>query len=84
MVAIDRIHCTVHLMTLSVMSINGVMKKNCVHFCIIIELAHKLTSILLGLYCSGWVKTGPVGVIATTMNNAFETAEAILEDYKNG
>jgi hypothetical protein len=37
-----------------------------------------------GLYCSGWVKTGPVGVILTTMSNAFETAEAIVEDYRQG
>lgn len=27
-----------------------------------------------GLYASGWIKTGPTGVIATTMNNGFETA----------
>lgn len=33
-----------------------------------------------GLYCSGWVKHGPVGVIVTTMNEAFATAEKIVED----
>lgn len=33
-----------------------------------------------GLYCSGWIKRGPVGVIASTMNDAFETAERIHED----
>ena len=37
-----------------------------------------------GLYCSGWVKTGPVGVILTTMNKAFETAEFIIEDFTQG
>lgn len=37
-----------------------------------------------GLYCSGWVKTGPVGVIVSTMNDAFETADTILSDYKLG
>ena len=37
-----------------------------------------------GLYCSGWVKTGPVGVILTTMNKAFETAEVIREDFTAG
>ena len=37
-----------------------------------------------GLYCSGWVKTGPVGVILNTMENAFETAQVILEDHKQG
>ena len=40
--------------------------------------------IYVGLYCSGWVKTGPVGVILTTMSNAFETAEAIVDDYDKG
>ena len=40
--------------------------------------------ILVGLYCSGWVKTGPVGVILNTMDNAFETAETILTDYSQG
>ena len=38
----------------------------------------------IGLYCSGWVKTGPVGVILNTMNNAFETAENIVKDYTEG
>ncbi|XP_072882849.1 NADPH:adrenodoxin oxidoreductase, mitochondrial [Hemitrygon akajei] len=37
-----------------------------------------------GMYCSGWVKRGPVGVIATTMNDSFETAESILEDVQSG
>ena len=35
------------------------------------------------LYCSGWVKRGPTGVIASTMADAFETAEAIIEDWKS-
>ncbi|KIW44789.1 uncharacterized protein PV06_03237 [Exophiala oligosperma] len=34
------------------------------------------------LYCSGWVKRGPTGVIASTMTDAFETAEAIVQDWK--
>lgn len=33
-----------------------------------------------GIYCSGWVATGPMGVILTTMNNAFVTAETIISD----
>eukprot|EP00040_Diaphanoeca_grandis_P032844 m.199836 g.199836 ORF g.199836 m.199836 type:complete len:485 (+) comp32751_c0_seq3:193-1647(+) len=36
-----------------------------------------------GVYCSGWIKTGPTGVIATTMGSAFETARAILHDLKS-
>ena len=37
-----------------------------------------------GLYCSGWVKTGPIGVIATTMTNGFETGKAVVDDLKKG
>ena len=40
--------------------------------------------LLSGLYCSGWVKHGPVGVIVTTMNEAFATAEKIVEDLHLG
>lgn len=37
-----------------------------------------------GLYCAGWVKRGPTGVIASTMEDAFATAAAIAEDWKAG
>ena len=37
-----------------------------------------------GLYCSGWVKRGPVGVIVSTMTDAFETGASIIEDLKSG
>lgn len=37
-----------------------------------------------GLYCAGWVKRGPTGVIASTMEDAFATAEAIAEDWRAG
>ncbi|KAL8830532.1 MAG: hypothetical protein Q9191_001379 [Dirinaria sp. TL-2023a] len=37
---------------------------------------------LPGMYCSGWVKRGPTGVIASTMEDAFLTAEAITEDWE--
>lgn len=33
-----------------------------------------------GLYCSGWVSTGPVGVILSTMSNAFATSDMIHKD----
>ena len=39
---------------------------------------------LPGLYCSGWVKRGPAGVIANTMEDAFSTAGAIVSDWKVG
>lgn len=34
-----------------------------------------------GMYCAGWVKRGPTGVIASTMLDAFSTADAITEDW---
>ncbi|KAK4230066.1 mitochondrial putative NADPH:adrenodoxin oxidoreductase [Podospora fimiseda] len=37
-----------------------------------------------GLYCAGWVKRGPTGVIASTMEDAFNTADAIAEDWDKG
>ena len=36
-----------------------------------------------GIYCAGWVKRGPTGVIATTMEDAFSTAEVIASDWEN-
>jgi adrenodoxin-NADP+ reductase len=39
---------------------------------------------LPGLYCTGWVKRGPTGVIASTMNDAFATAESIAADWAEG
>jgi adrenodoxin-NADP+ reductase len=36
---------------------------------------------LPGMYCAGWVKRGPTGVIASTMQDAFSTADAISEDW---
>ncbi|KAB0802425.1 hypothetical protein PPYR_04611 [Photinus pyralis] len=37
-----------------------------------------------GLYATGWLATGPTGVILTTMNNAFGTAEMICRDLESG
>ncbi|KAI4252840.1 MAG: hypothetical protein LQ352_004040 [Teloschistes flavicans] len=36
-----------------------------------------------GMYCAGWVKRGPTGVIANTMEDSFATAEAIVADWSN-
>jgi len=38
---------------------------------------------LPGLYCAGWVKRGPTGVIASTMTDAFTTADSIMQDLAN-
>jgi len=36
-----------------------------------------------GLYCAGWVKRGPTGVIASTMNDAFASADIIAQDWES-
>lgn len=35
-----------------------------------------------GLYVCGWLGTGPIGVILTTMNNSFSVAENLSNDWK--
>lgn len=37
-----------------------------------------------GLYCSGWVKRGPTGVITTTMTDSFLTSQVLLQDLEAG
>lgn len=37
-----------------------------------------------GLYCSGWIKRGAVGVIGTNGPDAVETVEALLSDFEAG
>ncbi|KAG4435686.1 hypothetical protein IFR05_008821 [Cadophora sp. M221] len=41
----------------------------------------KRTKHLPGMYCAGWVKRGPTGVIASTMEDAFSTADSIAMDW---
>lgn len=36
-----------------------------------------------GMYAAGWVKRGPTGVIASTMMDAFSTADRITQDWHN-
>jgi adrenodoxin-NADP+ reductase len=36
-----------------------------------------------GMYCAGWVKRGPTGVIASTLEDAFTTADVIVSDWNN-
>jgi adrenodoxin-NADP+ reductase len=45
------------------------------------ESDSRSTKHLPGMYCAGWVKRGPTGVIASTMEDAFSTADAIAEDW---
>jgi ferredoxin--NADP+ reductase len=37
-----------------------------------------------GVYCAGWIKRGPTGVIGTNKKDATETVEALLEDARAG
>jgi ferredoxin--NADP+ reductase len=37
-----------------------------------------------GVYCAGWIKRGPTGVIGTNKKDAAETVEALLEDAAAG
>ncbi|ALG86017.1 FAD-dependent oxidoreductase [Gordonia phthalatica] len=38
---------------------------------------------LTGLYTTGWIKRGPVGLIGHTKGDASETVECIIDDMKN-
>ena len=38
---------------------------------------------LQGMYCAGWVKNGPTGVIAASMEDAFATADTIADDWES-
>jgi ferredoxin--NADP+ reductase len=37
-----------------------------------------------GLYCAGWIKRGPTGVIGTNKKDATETVKILLEDARAG
>ena len=37
-----------------------------------------------GVYCAGWIKRGPSGVIGTNKKDATETVELLLEDVAAG
>jgi ferredoxin--NADP+ reductase len=39
---------------------------------------------LVGVYCAGWIKRGPSGVIGTNKKDATETVERLLEDAATG
>jgi ferredoxin--NADP+ reductase len=37
-----------------------------------------------GLYCAGWIKRGPTGIIGTNKKDATETVDNLLEDARSG
>ena len=39
---------------------------------------------LAGVYCAGWIKRGPTGVIGTNKKDATETVELLLADARDG
>jgi ferredoxin--NADP+ reductase len=39
---------------------------------------------LPGLYCAGWIKRGPTGIIGTNKKDATETVQLLLEDARSG
>jgi ferredoxin/flavodoxin---NADP+ reductase len=39
---------------------------------------------LVGVYCAGWIKRGPTGVIGTNKKDATETVQLLLEDAAAG
>jgi ferredoxin--NADP+ reductase len=40
--------------------------------------------VIPGVYCAGWIKRGPTGVIGTNKKDAAETVELLLEDARSG
>ena len=41
-------------------------------------------AVLPGVYCAGWIKRGPSGVIGTNKKDAGETVELLIEDLEAG
>lgn len=41
-------------------------------------------TIVPGLYATGWIKRGPVGLIGNTKSDAKETTEMLVNDWKDG
>jgi ferredoxin/flavodoxin---NADP+ reductase len=39
---------------------------------------------LLRVYCAGWIKRGPTGIIGTNKKDATETVQLLLEDARSG
>jgi adrenodoxin-NADP+ reductase len=50
------------------------------NFFLLLFIIHQIP----GLYASGWLKRGPIGVIATTMADAYQTADTIISDWTRG
>jgi ferredoxin--NADP+ reductase len=47
-------------------------------------LANEGGRVLPGVYCAGWIKRGPTGIIGTNKKDASETVALLLEDVQEG
>lgn len=50
----------------------------------VLERPDETDSVVNGLYCAGWIKRGPSGVIGTNKPDALETVDCMLEDVASG
>jgi ferredoxin--NADP+ reductase len=50
----------------------------------VIENVHGRVAGIEGVYCAGWIKRGPRGVIGTNRGDARETVTALIDDYESG
>jgi ferredoxin--NADP+ reductase len=41
-------------------------------------------AVVPGVYCAGWIKRGPTGIIGTNKRDATETVELMVEDVREG
>ncbi len=48
------------------------------------RVGSEMGSFAPGIYCAGWIKRGPTGVIGTNKKDATETVELLLEDAASG
>jgi ferredoxin--NADP+ reductase len=48
------------------------------------RVLHELGEPRPGVYCAGWIKRGPTGVIGTNKKDATETVDLLLEDARAG
>jgi hypothetical protein len=48
------------------------------------RVVHADGSVFPGVYCAGWIKRGPSGVIGTNKKDAAETVERLVEDVHAG
>src|SRR5438132_1709205 len=48
------------------------------------RVVHDDDELAAGVYCAGWIKRGPTGIIGTNKKDAMETVALLLEDVRAG